>query len=204
MRINTKNQERTKSEILLKILSVIITIFWVIILFTQIFAVINKKVFYPLKYQEEISEYSKEFGVDMALVYATIKVESNFNEKAVSDKNAIGLMQIKKETGEYIATLLGDKDFDLLDKKTNIRYGTFYLKYLSEKFTNFNAMVCAYNAGEGKVTEWLKDNSKSKDGVSLTSIPYKETENYLTRINKCYKKYKKLYSKILDKQDNIE
>lgn len=204
MRINTKNQERTKGKILLKILSVIITIFWVIILFTQIFAVINKKVFYPLKYQEEISEYSKEFGVDMALVYATIKVESNFNEKAVSDKNAIGLMQIKKETGEYIATLLADKDFDLLDKKTNIRYGTFYLKYLSEKFTNFNAMVCAYNAGEGKVTEWLKDNSKSKDGVSLTSIPYKETENYLTRINKCYKKYKKLYPKILDKRDNIE
>ncbi|GFR34887.1 hypothetical protein TCEA9_06990 [Thermobrachium celere] len=65
------------------------------------------------------------------LVFAVIKVESNFDKNAVSNKGAVGLMQIKPSTAEYISNLLKDDSFDkskLFDPDLNIRYGCFYLK----------------------------------------------------------------------------
>ncbi len=192
-------KQQTKSQILLKISAVIIIVFWVGIFLTQIFTIIEKKRVYPLKYYDFVKECAINFGVSESLILATIKVESNFNEKAISNKGAVGLMQIKLETGDYISKLLKEKDYDLLEPSTNIRYGTFYLKYLLDKFNDIETAVCAYNAGEGKVYSWLKNKNYSKNGATLCNVPYKETKNYLNKINKTIKKYNKLYSKILDK-----
>jgi soluble lytic murein transglycosylase len=64
-------------------------------------------------------------------------------------------------------------------------------------------VICAYNAGEGNVSLWLNDKTKSKDGETLVVVPFLETQNYLNKILKARKKYIKLYPKILDKQNNI-
>ena len=155
--------------------------------------------FYPIKYKEEVFSASERFGVDKSLIFATAQVESNFNKDAVSNKGAVGVMQIKPSTAEFIAQKLGVSDYDLFDAKTNIDFGSWYLSYLISRFKNVNTAVCAYNAGETKVRSWLNNQEFSLDKITLFKIPYPETSAYLKKIEKSSKKYRKLYRYILDK-----
>ena len=83
---------------------------------------------------------------------------------------------------------------DLFDPETSIRYGCYYYRYLMDQFGNDEALaVCAYHAGIGNVKKWLADPQYSKDGTSLDSIPFKETEKYLKRVMRAKKMYEKLY-----------
>ena len=130
--------------------------------------------------------YSEEFGIDRELVYAMIKVESDFDKNAVSKSDALGLMQILPKTAKWIASELRieysrDKMFD---PETNIKFGCFYLKYLFDKFGEMDIVICAYNAGEGKVLEWVRDNKLERE-----KIDYLETKNYLSKVEKYYKVY---------------
>ena len=159
---------------------------------------VNRKI-YPLYYKEQVIKYSALYGVDSALVFATIKVESNFDYMAKSRAGAIGLMQIKESTGEYIANMLKVSEYDLYNPTDNVRFGVFYLKYLLDKFNCLETAVCAYNAGEGKVSLWLNNSEYSDDGLTLKHIPYVETKVYLEKIKKTFIKYNKLYENILDK-----
>lgn len=146
---------------------------------------------YPIKYNNLILKYSNEYNLNAELVASLINEESSFNKNAVSSSGALGLMQILPSTGEYIASLL-EEDFDvmnLFDPEINIKYGCYYLKYLSKKFLNENSVLCAYNAGETIVKSWLNNSEYSKDGKNLNVIPYKVTENYLIKINKGKKHY---------------
>ncbi len=200
MRINKKS---SKNKLFVKILKIVIAVSGsFLLLFTAYYGTL--KYAYPIKYEEMVNIYSTTFGVDKTLIYATIKVESNFNENAKSSKGATGLMQITDQTAEYISSMLGEKDYNLLDYKTNIRYGTFYLKYLLLKFENENTAICAYNAGEGNVSAWLKDKRYSTNQRTLIAVPFEETKAYLEKINKAIKKYNKLYPKIVDKTNIIE
>lgn len=177
----------------------------IVILIIFVFFSINFLIFavnrylYPLKYKEIVFEYADLYGIDRPLVFATIRVESSFDEKAKSNKGAVGLMQITPTTAEFIANRLGEKQYDLFDEKTNIKFGTYYLRYLLDKFKVLETAICAYNAGEGRVKGWLLDTEKSTDGIILKYIPYKETKEYLEKIVKTFEKYKKLYGNILDK-----
>lgn len=180
------------------ILSVIICVFWVIIALFYGVNMVEKKHVYPLKYKQTVIRYAKQNEIESALVFAVIKTESSFREKVVSKKGAVGLMQILPSTAEYVAKLLGEENFDLKDATTNIRYGCKYIRYLLDRFSVVKTAICAYNAGEGKVEKWLKDKKYSSDGVNLEYIPYKETSEYLEKIEKSFIKYKKLYGKILD------
>ena len=147
--------------------------------------------------------YSKEFYLDSALVFSVIKVESGFNLKAKSPKGAVGLMQILPSTAEYIAKSLGVKNYDLYNVDTNIRFGCYYLRYLINKFTGLTESLCAYNAGEGNVRSWLKDDRYSSDGKTLQKIPFSETNNYVNKIYKSLDKYKKMYRNSLTKVVNL-
>ncbi len=151
---------------------------------------------YPLKYEDMIVKYAGENDLDPYFVAAVIHAESGFNPQAVSRAGAIGLMQIMPPTGEWIAGKLGVSDFDanmLKDPETSIRFGCWYLKFLSDKFEgNRQLMVAGYNAGHNRVAEWLKDKDIS-DGESLKDIPFKETEGYVKNVEKSYDKYKEFY-----------
>ena len=158
-----------------------------------------ERAVYPVKYEKEVISASLNNGIDKTVVFAVIKVESGFNERAVSDKGAVGLMQITPKTAEYIAALKGISDYDLFLPKTNIDFGVFYIKYLLNKFGNIKTALIAYNAGEGNVLSWLKDEKYSFDGVTLKAVPFKESGEYIAKIEKTIKKYRKLYPYLLDK-----
>lgn len=150
---------------------------------------------YPVKYVEQINKYASEYNVDPKLVIAIMKVESNFNPTAQSHANAKGLMQLLPETAKHVATLLkvDQSSIDLNDEETNIKFGTYYLRYLMNNFTNMDTVYAAYNGGMGNVQKWLKDEKYSNDGVSLYNIPASETKNYVTKVNKALKAYEILY-----------
>jgi len=150
---------------------------------------------HPLKYKNEIITYAKENDLPPALIASVINVESSFNENAKSNKNAIGLMQIKLSTANYINELKNSEKIDeneLFMTSVNIRIGTEYLKYLMDKFEDINTSLAAYNAGETRVKSWLNSGIYSTDGKTLMYIPYEETRNYVKKVNKNLKYYSKI------------
>ena len=190
--------------ILYRVLGVFLAICWTIIGGIAVLYFFERAYLYPLKYRETVYEYADYYGLERALIFAVIRTESGFNEKAESRAGAIGLMQIQERTGEYIAGKLGVENYDLSDVETNVNFGCYYLKYLYIRFGVMDTAIVAYNAGEGRVSLWLSQIEYSKDGKNLIEVPYKESKEYRERINKSFEKYKKLYGNILDKQKKFE
>ena len=125
------------------------------------------------KYDHFISEASIRYGVSFPLLKALIKVESNFNPKAVSKAGAMGLMQIMPENFEAL------KITNPFNPRENILGGTLYLKQLMTRFEGkLPLALAAYNAGPSRVARYKK------------IPPIEETENYVKKIMKSYYLYK--------------
>ena len=149
--------------------------------------------FLPKKFSFYVAKYALEYGVESELIYAVIKSESGFDEQAVSRSGAIGLMQLMPQTADYMAKLFKIKEPDLLDPETNIRIGILYLRYLQNRYNTLTEVLAAYNAGEGRVRNWLCDPNYSKDGEHLFYIPFAETNRYVKRVKKFCNYYKFFY-----------
>ncbi|HHX54171.1 MAG TPA: lytic transglycosylase domain-containing protein [Clostridiales bacterium] len=158
---------------------------------------------HPIQYQEIVEKYSGEFGVPAPIVFAVIKTESSFVQDAVSTAGAIGLMQIMPETFEWLQTKTGETlDKELLyTADVNIRYGTFYLSWLKERFGSWKTAWAAYNAGIGRVKGWLEDTRYS-DGSELLEIPFGETKAYVERVAENAAIYEELYYQSSDTETN--
>lgn len=159
---------------------------------------------YPAGYMDYIRTYSAMYQVDPYLVLSVIKAESNFNENAVSQKNAAGLMQVIEPTADWLAKRMGLTDFsyeNIKDPKLNIQIGCYYISYLLDLYDgNTATALAAYNAGEGTVNKWLKNSEYSKDGKNLSFIPYPETRHYITKVTNNQKMYQTLYKIAPDTQ----
>lgn len=150
----------------------------------------------PLKYQDMVEKYAAQYQLEESLVYGVIFCESRFEPEAVSSADAVGLMQVTKETGWWAAEQMGldPSAIDLTDPDTNIRIGCWYLHWLNEKFDGVQETALAgYNAGHGNVARWLSDEEMSRDGITLDEIPYGETKSYVKRVELAEKIYCFLY-----------
>jgi soluble lytic murein transglycosylase-like protein len=124
-----------------------------------------------------VKRLAPQYAIDPQLVMALISVESAFDSKAVSPKNAQGLMQLIPETAERFGV---QKVFNAAD---NIKGGLAYLRWLMAFFQGEVTLVlAAYNAGERAVERYK--------GIP----PYEETRNYVRRITSMYKKGTHPYS----------
>ena len=154
---------------------------------------------HPLEYAGLITQYALAQDLDPALVSAVILCESSFNPQAESRVGARGLMQLMEDTAGWVAHKLDEDDasysFDLLyNPETNIRFGTWYLGYLSRRFDgDATKIVCAYHAGQGNVDAWLKNPKYSSDGVTLDVIPTQDTAAYASRVLRARDVYRKHY-----------
>ena len=151
----------------------------------------------PYKYQQYIEKYSAEYDIPEEIIFAVIKIESSFRASVTSPVGAMGLMQMMPDTFEW---LTGKYHLDenlsassLYDPEVNIRYGTYYLRYLKDKFGDWSTVLAAYNAGEGNVAKWLADERYSSDGKTLHTIPFSETESYVKKVNNEIGIYRTLY-----------
>ena len=124
-------------------------------------------------YRDLVEAAAKRYNMDADLITSVIAVESNFDPKAVSRKNAHGLMQLLPET----AAQLGVKNID--DPAENIDAGTRYLRDLLQKYNNNLALaLAAYNAGPDKVQ------------LYGSVPPFAETIAYVRRVKRGYEKSK--------------
>jgi len=192
-----KTQKRKK-----KILAAVIILF-ISGLITFYLYKLSVEIQYPLPHYDIVTKYSLKYNVEAPLIYAIIKAESNFVPDARSSKGAIGLMQVTPDTGKWISEKLKVSDFDeyqLLNPETNIEYGVWYINWLKSlevlnNGENTDVIIAAYNGGNGRVAQWLKNKEYSSDGKKLDHIPYDETANYVIRVNK----YIEIYDKKLNK-----
>jgi len=153
---------------------------------------------YPCDFEEYVSKYSTQFGVPKEIIYSVIKTESDFQSNAVSHAGAVGLMQITKDTCDWVAMKLGERsEFALMyDPETNIRYGTYLISYLKLEYENWDTVFCAYNAGFGNVNKWLSDPKYSDGNGVLKDIPFAETRAYVEKVNESRKIYERLYPEL--------
>lgn len=158
---------------------------------------VSRKI-YPVKYESIVNEMCEQRNLPKSLVYAIIKTESNFQEDAVSPVGAKGLMQLMPQTFEWIQEVEhGEVLYEqekLLDADINIKYGCILLEFLCFRYSSEYTAVAAYNAGIGNIDSWLLDNKYSKDGTTLSKIPFSETHHYVERIIKNREKYKEIYN----------
>ena len=153
----------------------------------------------PAELESFVSEYSQKYRVPENLIYAVIKTESKFDSSAESSVGAIGLMQIMPDTFIWLTNdRIGDR-FSvgmLYDPETNIKYGVYYLSWLHDRYADWDTALAAYNAGPGNVDKWLENPSVTDlESGKLQNIPFKETREYVKKVNKALKKYESLYDK---------
>lgn len=152
---------------------------------------------YPVAYADLIMQYADKYDLDPYLVQSIIRCESSNKPDAVSKVGAIGLMQIMPDTGEWIGHKIDPElaySLDMLtDPATNIEYGCWYLRFLSDRFDgDVMEIIAAYNAGHGSVESWLKDARFSQNGKLIT-IPFEDTAKYYENVMKAYQNYTTLY-----------
>lgn len=161
------------------------------VLFYYFFPHIWGSVLYPLKYQDVITKYAKQYELEPAFVASIIYAESRYNPEAISRVGAKGLMQLMPATAKSISAQLGeDKMGDLFDPETNIRYGTFYIAQKIKDYEgNKEAALAAYNGGPAVGSRYVISRE--------AGIP-KETQNFIKTINQAQIKYQELYGENLD------
>ena len=154
-----------------------------------------REITLPLRHEDIIRQQAADKGVDAALIAAVIYEESKFRDQT-SSAGARGLMQITPQTAQYIADKSGGIAFeqgDLASPQINIAYGAWYLDYLKEKYEERDlAAVAAYNAGEGRVDEWIAA-AGGLERFAESDIAFPETREYVDGVLDHRKDYRKHY-----------
>ena len=152
---------------------------------------------YPHAYADIVAGTADEMGIDPFLVYSLIRQESLFDPWAVSPASAYGLMQLLLPTAQRVAPKAGIRNVELDDlfrPATNIRLGIAYLNSLSRRFKGSEVlMLASYNAGERAAERWQERLAGLDDDEFIEQISYRETRNYVKKILRNYRNYRRLY-----------
>ncbi|WP_159718939.1 lytic transglycosylase domain-containing protein, partial [Geminicoccus flavidas] len=152
---------------------------------------------------------TSHFVLDRALVLAVIRAESGFDQFATSPVGALGLMQIMPATAAAVAERKGIllTDGDLHDPLVNLKLGQGYLQFLMEQKEigpNLILLAAAYNAGPGRVVQWLARDPQADDPLYfLESIPLVETRNYVKKVLSAYWAYQERFSQATTSLDEL-
>jgi soluble lytic murein transglycosylase len=154
----------------------------------------------PLTNASIIREQAAAKHLDPALIAAVIYAETKFDPRP-STAGAQGLMQILPATAYYLAHLSGGTRFTASDLDTpsiNVAYGSYYLRYLLDHY-NGNEMlaVAAYNGGLANVDGWAAQANTSGGELTVTTIPFPETREYVQRVLAAQQTYRATYPREL-------
>lgn len=134
---------------------------------------------YPTAYAPTVDRQARAAGVSPALVWSVMRKESAFSPVAVSLSDAAGLMQVTPPTWDWLGQLQGDaKPASPFDARANIRYGTYYLGFLSRQFHgNLELAVSSYNRGQGYIGRLFQSSAVHGNMNDL----YRDIDSYETR-----------------------
>lgn len=141
-----------------------------------------------------IDQYAQEFQVDRSFISAVISRESHYDKDARAESTgALGLMQVMQTTGEWIAGRLGVPGYQherMREPDLNIRFGTWYLSYLSSQFGGDPVMVAsAYHAGANNVKLWAMNYADDRKTLAIGQIPKDNTRDYVQKVMEAYALY---------------
>jgi soluble lytic murein transglycosylase len=142
---------------------------------------------YPLRYEQIVRGHARNYRLDPALLAAVIYQESRFRADAKSSSGAIGLMQLRPDTAKGIAIRTGGSRFqtsDLYNPEINVRYGSWYLRHLLNKYDDEKLALAAYNAGQSNVDTWRAEGR---------GIQFSETRAYVDRVEELREIYRSAY-----------
>ncbi|MDD3146855.1 MAG: transglycosylase SLT domain-containing protein [Candidatus Riflebacteria bacterium] len=157
------------------------------------------KALYPIVYEQAVRENSKRFGIDPFWILSIMREESHFKPDTLSRSNAMSLMQILPTTGKWIAGKLGEKGFHkdhLWKTDLNIRYGSWYLRYLADLFKGDLYLASAsYNGGQGNIQRKVEAGPYAGLPVleRLDRVPLPETRDYYKKVMGSHQNYTRLY-----------
>jgi soluble lytic murein transglycosylase len=155
-----------------------------------------KEVVLPLRHEDIIRQQAREKHLDPALVAGVIYTESRFRDQT-SNAGAKGLMQLTPATARFVEHLSGGSTFQISDLSTpqvNIAYGTYYLRYLLDRYGDNEALaLAAYNGGEGNVDRWVDAARQEGKALSIDAIPFGETRAYVRSVQSAARQYRDNY-----------
>lgn len=141
---------------------------------------------FPPAYRDSFMQWGSQTGVDPFLLMAITRRESAYNPVALSPAGARGLMQLMPGTAAQVSRQLGLNDpgpYGVLEPELNIRLGSTYLRDKLNRYQgNRLAATAAYNAGPGRVDQWLGSNSMESFDLFVESIPFRETRDYVQAV----------------------
>lgn len=151
----------------------------------------------PLRYQGIIRQQAAEKQLAPAFVAAVIYAETKYDART-SPAGAEGLMQIEPQTAEFLARISGATSFEVSDlwkPAVNIAYGSYYLRYLIDQFHGSQWLaLAAYNAGETNVEEWLARAQRDHRPLTIQTIPFPETRDYVEKVLGAQQDYRSTYA----------
>jgi soluble lytic murein transglycosylase-like protein len=120
----------------------------------------------PADLAASIHDIALSEGIDPALAFSLIRVESGFTRRAVSSAGAVGYTQVMPSTAFWLQPGLGRDD--LFERDTNLRLGFRYLRMMIEQYDgDLHLALLAYNRGPGRVDEILRAGGDPSNGYSL-------------------------------------
>ena len=159
-----------------------------------------QEVTLPLRHEDVIRQQAADKQLDPALIAGVIFAESRFRDQT-SPTGAKGLMQIQPATARFIAQRSGGTAFELRDLGTpqiNIAYGSWYLRYLLDRYDgNETLAIAAYNGGETNVDRWLAEAGRRGQALGREQIPFTETREYVARVLEAQVRYRETYPREL-------
>jgi soluble lytic murein transglycosylase len=159
-----------------------------------------KEVVLPLRHEDIIRQQARDKHLDPALVAGVIYTESRFRDQT-SNAGAKGLMQLTPDTAKFVERLSGGSTFQLSDlssPQVNIAYGTYYLRYLLDRYGDNEALaLAAYNGGEGNVDRWVDAARQKGEALSIDAIPFGETRAYVRSVQSAARQYRSNYRREL-------
>ena len=159
-----------------------------------------REVTLPLRHDDIIRQQARDKRLYPALIAAVIYEESRFRDQN-SPAGAKGLMQITPDTARFIAKRSGGTEFELRDLGTpqiNISYGSWYLRYMLDRYEGEEApAIAAYNAGAGHVDRWIAAAGGLDDFEPEEHIRFPETRNYVLAVLERREEYERAYAREL-------
>jgi soluble lytic murein transglycosylase len=157
---------------------------------------------YPLYYRQNIVVYGHRYHLDPALIAAVVYEESRFKANTRSSAGAIGLMQLLPSTARGIAEHTGGTTFnptrDLYDADLNLRYGSWYLAHLRQRYAGRpdagDLALAAYNAGEANVDGWVAATPAGQP----VRIRFADTRAYVSDVEHLKDLYRRAYGSELE------
>ena len=151
---------------------------------------------FPLPYRQEIERSAKQNGLDLFLMAALIRQESEFDPKVISYANARGLTQIMPGTGRELSRRLKQPYSlaRLFQPAFNLQLGSYYLESLNQQTGGrIEAALAAYNAGLSRARAWLGWGDFQEPAEFIETVPFYQTRSYIQSVLRNAYVYRKIY-----------